>query len=153
MKQYEVYHCLMRDAQVYSGDSLSDSIDLYDEEHKSNWWDFSRDPLIDVVDAEDEYEATAKVANETGYHDSNLYAKEHIVSTTGMVKVFGKDYPFRMEAGRFDEGDLTGIAVTLPDGRETRIAVNRKTTELSLTVTDPGNPDADTRAINLDSAN
>ena len=114
MKQYEVYHRLMRDAQVYSGDSLSDSIDIYDEEHEDNWVDFSGDPLIDVVDAEDEYEATAKVANETGYHNGNLYAKEHIVSAAGKVTIFGKEHPFRMEAGRFDEGDLTGIAVTLP---------------------------------------
>lgn len=150
MKQYEVYHRLMRDAQVYSGDSLSDSIDPYDEDHESNWVDFSGDPLIDVVDAEDEYEATAKVANETGYHDGNLYAKEHIVSATGKVTVFGKEHPFRMEAGRFDEGDLTGITVTLPDGREAKIAVNRKTTELSIIVIDPENPDEDANVVKLD---
>lgn len=152
MKQYEVYHRLMRDAQVYSGDSLSDDIDPYDEDHENNWVDFSGDPLIDVVDAEDEYEATAKVANETGYHDSNLYAKEHIVSAAGKVTVFGKEHPFRMEAGRFDKGDLTGIAVTLPDGREAKIAVNRKTTELSLIVTDPENPDKDANVMKLDGA-
>lgn len=152
MKQYEVYHRLMRDAQVYSGYSLSDDIDLYDAEHESNWVDFSGDPLIDVVDAEDEYEATAKVARETGYHDGNLYAKEHVVGATGTVTVFGKEYPFRMEAGRFDEDDLTGIVVTLPDGREAKFAVNRKTTELNLTITDPENPDTDTMTINLDGA-
>lgn len=152
MKQYEVYHRLMRDAQVYSGDSLSDSIDIYDEEHEDNWVDFSGDPLIDVVDAEDEYEATAKVANETGYHNGNLYAKEHIVSADGKVTIFGKEHPFRMEAGRFDEGDLTGIAVTLPDGREAKIAVNRKTTELSFTVADPENPDASEKVIKLEDA-
>lgn len=150
MKQYEVYHRLMRDARVYCGDSLSDNIDIYDENHEENWVDFSQDPLIDVVDAEDEYEATAKVSKETGYHDGNLYAKEHVVSATGTVQVFGKEHFFRMEAGRFDEGNLTGIVILLPDGREAKLAVDRTTTDLSITIADPENPDADIVTVDLE---
>lgn len=149
MKQYEVYHSNIRDAQVYKGDPLSDSVDIYDEAHEYDWVDFSKDPLIDVVDAEDEYDATAKVAQQTGYHVGNLYAVEHIVSATGYIEEFRKEYPFRMEAGRFDDGDLTGISVTLPDGRTVKVALDRVSKQFSILVEDTDNPDSDITAIDL----
>lgn len=125
--EYEVYHRLMRDAQVYIGDSLSDDIDLNDEKHQGDWRDFPGDPIVDVVFARSEYEAIKEVAEETGYHESNLYAVEHVVdakvSTTGIGSDTdslngrgrnGRSTEFRITGTSYDDGRLSGIEVTMP---------------------------------------
>lgn len=148
-RTYEVFHRLMRDAQVYTGDSLSDDIDLYDEEHEKNWQDFKRDPLVDVVLAENAFDAVSAVETETGYHASNLYAVEHITSARGEIKVLNKRVPFRFEASTYDDGQLCGIEVLMPDGRTALIALNYSNHQVSLTVNDPENPDKAPEIINL----
>lgn len=135
MGQYNVFHRWMRDAQIYTGDS--DAEDVHADKNHDHWKDFESEPLIDVVDAEDEYEAVQKVAQATGCHISNLYAEEHVVSAAGEITV-GDDYhAFRIEASRFDDGDLTGIAVTLPDARVMHIALNRLTAKTAVNISDP----------------
>lgn len=135
MGQYNVFHRWMRDAQIYTGDS--DAEDVHADKNHDHWKDFESEPLIDVVDAEDEYEAVQKVAQATGCHISNLYAEEHVVSAAGEITV-GDDYhAFRIEASRFDDGDLTGIAVTLPDARVVHIALNRLTAKTAVNISDP----------------
>lgn len=151
MRQYEVYHKNVRDAQVYREDCSNDGIcgiDIHNNDQ--GWIDFSGDLLIDVVDAEDKYAAILKVSESTGYHKSNLYADEHVVSAAGVLEVPEAKYLFSMEAGRFDDGKYTGISVILPDGRESRIAVNRKTAEICMSIIDPNADETDVAPIPID---
>ena len=99
--EYEVYHRLMRDAQVYIGDSLSDDIDLNDEKHQGDWRDFPGDPIVDVVFARSEYEAI----------------KEGIGSDTDSLNGRGRNgrsTEFRITGTSYDDGRLSGIEVTMP---------------------------------------
>lgn len=112
--EYEVYHRLMRDAQVYMAEVPNDNIELNDEKYECNWVDFKGDPIIDIVFAESEDEAVKKVEEDTGYHQSNLYAIEHVVDAK-MVTPDGKH--MRFEASCYDDGKLCGIRVQMPDGK------------------------------------
>lgn len=113
IREYEVYHRLMRNAQVYTEDSSRDYIDLEDEEHDWNWRDFEEDPLVDIVYAESEDEAVKIVEKDTGYHESNLYVMEHVVDVKTKVSN-GKS--LRFEASCYNDGILCGIEVKMPDG-------------------------------------
>lgn len=148
IREYEVYHRLMRNAQVYVGDSLGRDVDLYDEEHRKNWLDFLGDPIVDVIFAESEFDAVKKISEDTGYHESNLYAVEHVVDAGVFVPISDKmsasarSFPkkgdldkhhvneekieLRFTASSYDDGILSGIEIEMPDHSKMLICFDRE---------------------------
>lgn len=118
-REYEVYHRLMRDAQVYTADSLCKELNPYDGDH---WADFKGEPLIDIVYAASENEAVKIIEKDTGYHESNLYAIEHVVDAKA-ESLDGKISKF--EASCYDDGNLYGIEIRMPNGESVLICNDR----------------------------
>lgn len=149
IREYEVYHRLMRDAQVYAGDSLRGDVDLNDEECQSNWRDFPADPIVDVIFAKSEYEAVEKAAEDTGYHESNLYAIEHVVDAMffatelrcnadsfdiGGLKQ--QNTEFRITGSSYDDGRLSGIEIAMPGDRKAFFGFDRLESQWKLMITE-----------------
>ena len=103
LKEYAVYHKNMRDAQIYT--NRGDNEDMtYDS---AGWRDFTGDPLIDIVSAENEYEAVDIVAEKEGIHKSNLYAEQHIASMAD------ENTGLRLEAAAYKTDEEIGAEVEI----------------------------------------
>lgn len=163
IREYEVYHRLMRDAQVYAGDSLGDGVDLNGEECQDNWRDFSGDPIVDVVFAKSECEAVELVAKDTGYHESNLYAVEHVVDVVFSVAgLFGdtdilkdsvliqQSREFRLTGSSYDDGRLSGIEVTMPGSNRAFLGFDRMDNQWKVMMMAKEPFDEDRKICNLD---
>ena len=124
IKRLEVKHLYMRDARVYTLNTEQNPPVLDD----NGWVDFSDEPIVDIIAAENENEAVKLVSQSTGYHESNLIAEEHIVSARGLVK----GHPFRFEASSYDDGEKVGINILLPDQTEALVAFDPKLMKLKL---------------------
>lgn len=133
-QQYMVFHRLMRDAQIYVGDSLSDGINLYGEKYEKNWIDFQCDPLLDIVVAEDEAEAVSIVGKDRDIHENNMYASPVRLNVSGAFLGSKEEYSFNFEATSFLGDTMAGIDIVLPDGRTARVALNRETCQMIFSV-------------------
>ncbi|XBX10651.1 hypothetical protein QMP26_41685 (plasmid) [Enterocloster clostridioformis] len=91
-RQYEVYHSLMRNAQIYIGNESS-----AEGRSESDWRDYKADPLLDIVRATDEVEAVRLVAIEERIPECNLYAIEHVLNLKTSINQTGNLYPEMFE--------------------------------------------------------
>jgi sulfur transfer complex TusBCD TusB component (DsrH family) len=125
-RQYEVYHTLLRDAQIYTGDCSSDEINNHN--NNENWRDYKGDPLMDIIFAEDEIDAINQVAAEENIHPNNLYAIKHTIIARDISNIKAG----KMEASSFSENDFYGITVNLPNNKSVIIICNESNNKIEI---------------------
>lgn len=116
LKEYEVHHLNMRDAQIFHGDPK----DIDKEGLGKGFCDFYDEPIIDIVFAKDEDDAVKKVSEDTDIHPDNLYAVEHVTSMYRKGK--------RITASAYEKNGVLGVQIELPDKRTIWVDENGKIT-------------------------
>lgn len=112
MREYEVHHLNMRDAQIFHGDPK----DIDNSNLEKGFCDFYDEPIIDIVFAKDEDDAVKKVSEDTDIHPDNLYAVEHVTSMYWKGK--------RITASAYEDKGVLGIQIELPNKRTIRVNEN-----------------------------
>lgn len=109
VRQYEVYHSLMRNAQIYVGNGAPT-----EKKNESDWRDYKADPLLDIVLATDVMEAVSLVAIAERIPECNLYAIEHVLNQKTSIIQTGKLYPEMFEIAGKGNGRGCMLEVWLP---------------------------------------